>query len=129
MRKDILFPELSYQIIGACFDAYNQIGGGHKEKYYQKAVAVELRRRAIQFKEQLYSPLVCGGVIVGRYVLDFLVSDIIVLELKVGGRFRQQDYRQVQEYLIQQNLQLGILIRFDEDSVMSHRVLSPMNPR
>ena len=29
-RKDLVFPELSYEIIGCAFEVYNEVGGGHK---------------------------------------------------------------------------------------------------
>jgi len=38
-RKDILYPEISYKIIGCAFDVYNALGSGHHEKYYQRALA------------------------------------------------------------------------------------------
>jgi len=123
--EKLVLPELSYQIVGACFDAHNEIGGGQREKYYQKAVAIHLTKRGIVFKEQLHAPLVCDGQIIGRYILDFLVNEQIVLELKAGSHFRRTDYEQVVQYLVEKNLPLGILIRFDIDTVIFRRVLRP----
>jgi len=37
-RDDLIYPELSYKINGILFDVYNELGPGHKEKYYQAAV-------------------------------------------------------------------------------------------
>ena len=31
-REDILFPELSYEIMGCAFEVFNQLGPGHAEK-------------------------------------------------------------------------------------------------
>ena len=123
--EKIVLPELSYQIIGACFDAFNEIGGGQKEKYYQKAVGVCLKARGVRFEEQVHCPLLCDGQAIGRYYLDFLVNDQIVLELKVGNRFRRQNYDQVKQYLVEKDRSLGILVRFDHDSVLFQRVLKP----
>ena len=121
----LVLPELSYQIVGACFDAHNEIGGGQREKYYQKAVAIHLAKRGISFKEQVHAPLVCDGQTIGRYILDFLVNEQIILELKAGNHFRKSDYEQVVQYLIQKKLPLGILVRFDVDTVVSRRVIRP----
>jgi len=33
-REDLLYPELSYQIIGILFEVYNKLGPGYQEKYY-----------------------------------------------------------------------------------------------
>ncbi len=37
-RKDLIYPELSYKIIGCAYDVFNQLGGGHKESVYQNAL-------------------------------------------------------------------------------------------
>jgi len=43
IRKDILYPELSYQIIGILFEVSNSLGHGYQERYYQKAISTLLR--------------------------------------------------------------------------------------
>jgi len=35
-RNDLLYPELSYRVNGALSEVFRQLGGGHREKYYQK---------------------------------------------------------------------------------------------
>jgi hypothetical protein len=49
IKKDILYPQLSYQIIGVLFEVYNKFGPGLQEKYYQKEIAaifkIKLPRR------------------------------------------------------------------------------------
>ncbi|MBI4946838.1 MAG: hypothetical protein HY840_10625 [Bacteroidetes bacterium] len=36
-KSDLLYPELSYAIVGCAYDVYNELGFGHHEKYYQRA--------------------------------------------------------------------------------------------
>lgn len=33
----VIYPELSYKIVGILFEVYNQLGPGYQEKYYQRA--------------------------------------------------------------------------------------------
>jgi hypothetical protein len=41
LKKDnVLYPELSYAIIGCAYDVFNEIGPGHSEKTYQNALGV-----------------------------------------------------------------------------------------
>jgi hypothetical protein len=42
-RKDLVYPELSYQIIGNLFEVFKQLGGGYQERYYQRAIALEMK--------------------------------------------------------------------------------------
>lgn len=50
---ELIYPKLSYEIIGSSFEVYNSIGSGYQEKYYQKALAKEFQAKGIKFKEQL----------------------------------------------------------------------------
>ena len=49
---DLVYPELSFKIVGCAFEVYNELGYGHLEKYYQKALSVALKNKNLSFKEQ-----------------------------------------------------------------------------
>lgn len=51
-KQDLIYPELSYKLIGLAYNVFNEIGHGHLEKIYQKAYAKELKEANIEFKEQ-----------------------------------------------------------------------------
>lgn len=122
---DLLYPELSYETMGACFDAFNEVGGDKSERTYQKSVRVCLAIRKIPFREQVHCPIRCQTKKVGDFYIDFLIDDKIVLELKVGERFRKKDYDQVKAYLVETRKPLGLLVRFSSDGVTFCRVLRP----
>ncbi len=44
-KKDLLYPELSYQIVGCAYDVFNELGFGHPEKFYQRAFAEALKKK------------------------------------------------------------------------------------
>jgi GxxExxY protein len=79
-RKDLVYPELSYQIIGILFEVFKQLGGGYQEKYYQRAIALELRRCKLKYREQVSMPLNYKDERIGKYFLDFLIEDKIILK-------------------------------------------------
>jgi GxxExxY protein len=66
-KKDLVYPELSYQIIGVLFETYNELGGGLQEKYYQRAVALNLRSTGLKFQEQVVIPLKIVRGDIGNY--------------------------------------------------------------
>ncbi|MBT4722141.1 GxxExxY protein [Candidatus Falkowbacteria bacterium] len=123
MEVEVLYKELSFEIVGVLFDVYNELGPNHPEKFYQKAVAKGLKTKSIKFIEQVYIKLEYQEERVGFYYLDFQIEDKIVLELKVKPRFQTCDYDQVKKYLIANNLKLGILATFTHDGVKFKRVL------
>ena len=123
-RKDLLYPELSYMIVGSAFDVHNELGSGHSEKYYQKALAESFLKKNIKFKEQVNYPMVYGNKIVGRKFLDFLVEDKIVVEIKKGDRFSKSHIDQVLGYLKMSDLKLAILINFGNNGVSQKRIIN-----
>lgn len=124
IRDDLLYPELSYKLIGILFNVSNKLGGGYLEKYYQKAVAESLKGANLKFTEQVHTPFIFNGVKIGTCFLDFLIDDKIILELKKGNRFFGKDIEQVYSYLKIKNLQLGILANFTSHGVETKRIVN-----
>jgi len=118
---------LSYKIVGILYDVYNELGSGHREYVYERAIASEFRKSGIKFAEQVPANLTYKGEIIGQYRFDFLVEGKIVLELKQGDRFSRKNFEQVTGYLQLKNLPLGILANFTSSGVVTKRVLSPEN--
>lgn len=123
-KKDIVYSDLSGQIIGVVFEVYYQLGHGHPEKTYQKALAIAFAKADLKFIEQLYVPVLFAEKIVGQNYFDFLVEDKIVVEIKKGNYFVKSHIDQVHKYLVSKNLKLGILIYFAPRTVHLKRVVN-----
>jgi GxxExxY protein len=123
-REDLVYPELSYQIVGILFEVYNELGYGFDEKVYQKAIAIALKNAKLIFKEQVYTPLIYGGKTVGRNYFDFLIDGKIVLEIKRGDRFSKAHIDQMLEYLHTSKLKLGILAYFSPSKLHYKRLVN-----
>ena len=102
----LIHKELSYEILGALFDVFNEIGYGHKEQVYQRAVSKVLSQKNIPFKEQVKGDLKMGEEKVGVYFFDFLIDEKVILELKSRSNFRSADFRQAISYLKSSGLKL-----------------------
>ncbi len=123
-RQDLLFPELSYKIIGCAYDVFNQIGPGHLEKIYQSAMSKALKNADLKVKEQVCHDVNYNGEKVGRGFFDFLVEDKIIIELKRGKFYFSKELSQITEYLKMSKLELGIIIRFTPDGIRTKRVVN-----
>ncbi len=121
--SNLIEKELSYKIVGILFDVYNDLGGGYQEKYYQKAISQEFKNRSIKFKEQISIPLLFKGNLIGRYFLDFLIEDKIILEIKASNKFYVRDIKQILAYLKSVNISLGILANFNRNNLQFKRIL------
>lgn len=120
----VIFPELSYKIVGILFDVWNTIGYGHKESFYQKAISKNLRDSDIPFREQEKTKVEYKGEEVGIYFLDFLIDNKIVLEIKKREYFSKKDIDQLYGYLKATKLKLGIIAHFTKTGVKFKRVLN-----
>ncbi len=119
-----MHPELSYTIIGALFDVYNELGYGYQEKYYCRAIAAAFKKKGVNFKEQVHVPLSYQSSSIGRYFIDFVVEEKIALEIKRGNRFLKSNIAQVYAYLRSTGMELGILANFTEDGIKFKRILN-----
>ena len=100
------------------------MGYGHKERYYENAVAIGLKKKGLTFKRQLQVPLTYEESEVGYYVLDFLIEDAVILELKQGSTFSKKNMDQVFAYLQAKSLKLGMLAQFTPDGVKYRRIVN-----
>lgn len=123
-KRNLIFAEECYQIIGICFEVFNKIGYGHKEKFYQEAVAHKLKEKKINFREQLKARVKFGEKELGVYYLDFLVFDKIVVEIKKRNYFSIKDINQLSAYLKATRLKLGLLIHFTNAGVRYRRIVN-----
>ncbi|MFH1838496.1 MAG: GxxExxY protein [Candidatus Kuenenbacteria bacterium] len=122
MKSDLIYPELSYQLTGITFKVFNNLGYGFQEKYYQRAIAYELKENKLFFKQEVFIPIKYNNKIIGRYFIDFVIENKIAIELKVGKEFYPKDWKQLAAYLKITKLPLGILILITKDGIKFRRI-------
>lgn len=123
---NIIEKELSYKVMGVLFDVHNKLGGEYQEKYYQRAVAKAFKKERIKFEEQIKVDLEFDKEKIGKYYLDFLIENKIILEIKAAPRLKPIHFRQVRAYLKAKNLELGILANFRGPKLTHKRILYPI---
>jgi GxxExxY protein len=123
-RDDLVYPELSYKIVGAAFETYNEIGPGHLEKYYQKGLSIEFEKNQLKFAQQVKYDLLFKGERIGKGVIDFIVEDKIVVKIKKDVRFSKAHLLQVLNYLKLSQLKPALLINFTKEEVIFKRIVN-----
>jgi len=123
-RKNIIYAEECYKIMGLIFDVFSDCGFGHKEKFYQKAIAEIFKENKIEFKEQVKAKIVFRGKEIGYYFLDFIVFGKIAIGLKQKNFFARKDIQQLYSYLKATGLKLGVLVHFTQKGVQYKRIVN-----
>lgn len=121
---EIVEKDLSYKIVGILFEVHNELGPKYQEKYYQRAVEKMLQKSGLIYKREVLVDLYFQGEKIGKYFLDFVIENKIVLELKTEPYFTKEHYKQVRSYLQSANLELGILANFRSKSLVYKRILN-----
>ena len=122
-NPNLVYPELSYQIMRCAFNVHNTLGGGLPEKDYQQALAREFKLQGITYSEQCYVEIEYKGKTLKRFC-DFLVDEKILIEIKSVSRIVYRDFQQAERYLVFKKLKLALLILFGREFVSHKRILN-----
>lgn len=122
-KRRLELDEMTEAVIGCAFAVSNTLGCGFLEKVYENALAQELRKRGIRFSQQHPIQIQYDGVIVGDYVADFLVDEIVLVELKVAKDLDEVHVAQCLNYLKATGLSVCLLLNFGKPKVTVKRVV------
>lgn len=121
----LLFPDLSYRFQGACFQVRKDIGGGHKETIYQRALSDEMARQGIPFQEQPKIRAIhpTSNKLLGYYQPDFLIDNKFLVEIKALPSLTTRAVRQLYDYLRVSKYELGYLVNFCSKTCVTQRLI------
>lgn len=111
-NKDLLYPELSYNVTGAIFDVWKELGPAYKEVVYQKALENEFNKRGISFAAQKQIAILYNGQKVGVYTPDFIIDDKTILEIKCIPNLTFREKKQGWYYLKGTEYKLLLMVNF-----------------
>jgi GxxExxY protein len=120
--SELIHPEESYKIVGACFEVYNDKGSGFLEPVYQECMQIELGLQEIPMRPQLALPLTYKGVpLIQCYRPDFECYGKIILELKAVRQLVDEHVAQVLNYLNATGYELGLLVNFGHHPKLEYK--------
>ena len=92
--------EITYEIRGAIYDVYKELGPGLLESVYEEALCFELERRGLTVERQVQVPIKYkGNVLKSELRLDLLVEDKVIVELKSVEEMKKVFSKQLLTYL------------------------------
>jgi GxxExxY protein len=122
-NPNIIYADLSYEIMGAIFEVHKELGPGFIESIYEKALIEELTKRGIKVETQKVIDISYKDKKVGVHRLDLIVEDKVVIELKTVERFSIHHKAQLTSYLKASGYKLGILVNFSKSKIEYQRVV------
>lgn len=119
----LIYADITYKIRGAIFNVYNELGYGHKEDVYQKALAKELSACNILYQREKSLSVEYKGEKVGNYRPDFVVEDKVILEIKTTDFLPKIFETQLLHYLKTTGFKLGLLVNFGAPRLVIKRLV------
>lgn len=104
--------DLSEKIINVFFKVHFELGYGFSEKVYQKAFGIALRENGFNVEEQKAIHVYFHGQVVGEYIADMVINDLIILELKAASQILNEHEAQLLNYLKATKYEVGYAINF-----------------
>ncbi|MCH7507372.1 MAG: GxxExxY protein [Proteobacteria bacterium] len=114
---------LSGQVIGCAIEVHRALGTGFLESVYDNALAIELARNNIDYKRQFQIAVTYKNRPVGRFVADYLVDNMLILELKAIDKLNSNAQAQVLNYLKATGLQVGLIFNFGRTKLEIKRLV------
>ena len=115
-KKEV--TQLSYEITGLAIKVHKTLGPGLLESIYEECLKIELIKNGYDVKQQLYTTIDYEGEkIETKLVVDLLVNDLIILELKAIEEILPIHEAQLLTYMKVLKKPQGLLINFFTDNI------------
>lgn len=114
---------LAYKIVGCAIEVHKQLGPGLLESVYETCFVDELNSNGFYVQRQVPIPIIYKGKDLGtNLILDLLVNDLIIIELKAVEIIIPVYKAQLLSYLKLTGKPKGLLINFHCENIKDHLV-------
>ena len=108
---------LTAKIISACYQVHRELGPGFIERIYLNAVKIALKKLGLNYEEQKEFSVSYQGQKIGRFRIDLIVENKVIVELKSVEHIIPVHKKQLLTYLRLADKRLGLLINFGSELI------------
>jgi len=119
---EMKYADITERILKCAFRVHSVLGNGFQEVIYQRALAIEMRKNGLNFSREFEMPIYYDGIHIGTRRVDFLVEEIISVELKAVIQLENVHFSQAKNYLEAYNIEVGLLLNFGAASLEYKRL-------
>lgn len=124
INKEYKYSEITGKIIGCAMRVHSALGNGFQEVIYQRALEVEMADEGLSFSREHKMPIYYKEQQIGTRRVDFLVEDVVSVELKALTALEDVHLAQAINYLETYDLEVGLLINFGSKSMEHKRIVN-----
>jgi|SRR5687767_11054493 len=118
----MLHKEITERVIGCSMQVHTTLGNGFQEVIYQRALALEMNYKGLNFKREKEMEIFYRNKSIGTRRVDFFVEECVMVEIKAVIQMEDVHLAQAMNYLEAYKIQIGLLINFGAKSLQFKRV-------
>jgi GxxExxY protein len=122
IKEEYKYSALTSAIIKCAMTVHSTLGNGFQEVIYQRALEIEMGLAGLHFMREFEMPIYYRKQHIGTRRVDFLVEEVVSVEIKAITQLENVHFAQAINYLEAYNLEIGLLINFGEVSLNFKRL-------
>lgn len=119
-----IHSEMTDKIINLAIKIHKGLGPGFAEKFYEKALIHELSKNKINFIPQKEIKIKYNNILLGTQIIDLVVEDKVIVELKVVSEINEINTAQIVSYLKSSGIKVGLILNFARNKLEIKRVIA-----
>jgi len=124
INEQYKYSDITAKIIGCALEVHKILGNGFQEFIYQRALEKEFILSGIKFQREFEMPIFYKEEKIGTRRVDFLVEQVVSIELKALTQLEDVHLAQAINYLEAYDLEIGMLINFGAKSLQFKRLIN-----
>ena len=124
IKNEYKYSELTSKNIGCAMKVHSALGNGFQEFIYQRALVIEMGDSGLSFSREHEMPIYYKQQQIGKRRVDFLVEEIVSVEIKAITQLEDVHLAQAINYLEAYDLEIGLLINFGSKSLTFKRLIN-----
>jgi GxxExxY protein len=124
IKEQYKHSDITAKIIGCAIEVHKILGNGFQEVVYQRALAKEMALQGLNFAREYEMSIFYKDEQIGTRRVDFLVEEVVSVELKAIVHLEDVHLAQAINYLEAYNIEVGLLINFGAKSLQFERLIN-----
>lgn len=124
IKEQYKYSDITAKIIGCAIEVHKILGNGFPEVIYQRALEEEFKLQGLLFVREFEMLVFYKNEQIGTRRVDFLVKEVISVEIKALTQLEDVHLAQAINYLEAYNLEIGMLINFGAKSLQFKRLIN-----
>lgn len=112
MRIVTPYDHITEKVIRAAYSVHDILSWRYAEKVYENAICVEFDQLGLRYVRQKRTEVFYKDHLVGEFIIDLIVEDAVLVELKAVKEITDEHKAQCINYLTCMRLPLGLVINF-----------------